>query len=37
LSEQDWIQGWKALGKQPGMAKIINKMSELGGENTLLM
>mmetsp|Transcript_14187 Transcript_14187/g.26565 ORF Transcript_14187/g.26565 Transcript_14187/m.26565 type:complete len:1074 (+) Transcript_14187:43-3264(+) len=37
LSEEDWIQGWRDLGKQPGMAKIVNQMKNLSGENTLLM
>jgi hypothetical protein len=37
LSEEDWIQGWRDLGRQPGMAKIVNQMKNLSGENTLLM
>lgn len=37
LSEEDWIQGWRDLGKQPGMAKIVNQMKNLGGKNNFLM
>lgn len=37
LSREDWVEGWKDLGKQPGMAKIVNNMKNLIGENTLLM
>ena len=37
LSDQDWVEGWRELGKQPGMAKIVNNMKNLIGENSWLM